>query len=41
MDFQKTSEATGNFIRNKIVDKIAKNLNRIIRKQLQMKMIKK
>ena len=52
MEYQKTAEATGNLIGNKIADAVAKLqngtimkfqkiCNKIILKQLQMRMIKK
>ena len=41
MGYQKIAEATSNLISNKIADKLQKKCNRIIKKQLQMNMIKK
>ena len=41
MRYQKIAEATSDLISNKIADKLQKKCNRIIKKQLQMNMIKK
>ena len=41
MGYQKIAEATSNLISNKIADKLQKKCNRIIKKQLQMNLIKK
>ena len=41
MEYQKTAEATGDFISNKIAKVLKKFKNKIIQKQLQMRMINK